>query len=99
MLAGPGVRKGGRSPGPLACYPAAVARQPSETPTSRLDDARQSEFLAMVGHELRDPMTSCIGFAELLLQKGDRMTEAERREALETISKTGRRLVSLLEDL
>jgi signal transduction histidine kinase len=44
-------------------------------------------------------MTSCIGFAEMLLRKGDQMTEEERREALETISKTGRRLVHLIEDL
>ena len=44
-------------------------------------------------------MTSCIGFAEMLLQKGDRMTPEERDEALRTIAKTGRRLVSLVEDL
>jgi len=59
----------------------------------------QAEFLATVAHEIRDPMTSCIGFAEMLLRKGDLMTEEERREALETIAKTGRRLVNLLEDI
>src|SRR5437773_452080 len=57
------------------------------------------EFLAKVAHETRDPMTSCIGYAELLLQRHDDMSEEERDEALRTISKTGRRLVDLLEDI
>lgn len=52
----------------------------------------------MVAHEIRDPMTSCIGYAELLLQRHDDMSEDERNEALMTIAKTGRRLVDLLED-
>jgi len=60
---------------------------------------RHAEFLATVAHEIRDPMTSCIGFAEMLLRKGDLMTEEERQEALETIAKTGRRLVHLLEEI
>jgi two-component system, OmpR family, sensor histidine kinase VicK len=63
-----------------------------------LEHANQ-EFLAMVAHEIRDPMTSCIGYAELLLQRQDDMTEDERNEALMTIAKTGRRLVDLLEDV
>jgi signal transduction histidine kinase len=72
-----------------------------ETVRPRADgaDRLEGEFLATVAHEIRDPMTSCIGFAEMLLRKGDRMSEDERREALETIAKTGRRLVHLLEDI
>ena len=62
-------------------------------------DELQSELIATVAHEIRDPMTSAIGFAQMLLGKGDRMTEEERREALETIVKSGRRLVRLLDDL
>ena len=53
----------------------------------------------MVAHEIREPMTSCIGFAELLLRRQDDMSADERREALEAIARTGRRLVDLLEDI
>jgi len=80
-------------------YPGRVVRQPSDAQPVSVDTRHQAELLGMVAHEIRDPMTSCIGFAEMLLQKGDRMTEEERREALASIAKTGRRLVDLLEDL
>jgi signal transduction histidine kinase len=72
-----------------------------EASTERLERLERAhhEFLAMVAHEIRDPMTSCIGFAELLLQRHDDMTEDERNEALRTIAKTSRRLVDLLEDI
>jgi two-component system sensor histidine kinase VicK len=72
-----------------------------EAPSERLERLERAnhEFLAMVAHEIRDPMTSCIGYAELLLQRHDDMTEEERDEALRTIAKTGRRLVDLLEDI
>jgi signal transduction histidine kinase len=73
----------------------------AETEEQRLArlERLHGEFLATVAHEIRDPMTSCIGFAEMLLRKGDQMTPAEREEALRTIAKTGRRLVQLLEDV
>jgi signal transduction histidine kinase len=74
------------------------SKQTQEQRLERLERLND-EFLATVAHEIRDPMTSCIGFAETLLRKGDEMTEEERREALETIAKTGRRLVQLLEDV
>ena len=64
----------------------------------RLDEL-QSELIATVAHEIRDPMASAIGFAQMLLTKGDRMTGEERREALEAIVKSGRRLVQLLDDI
>jgi len=72
-----------------------------EDQAERLDrlERAHEEFLAMVAHEIRDPMTSCIGFAELLLQRPQGMTEEERREALAAIARTGRRLVDLLEDI
>src|SRR5437867_10075535 len=81
-----------------------MARLPSrsdQTHSERLDRLEQlhSDFLAMVAHEIRDPLTSCIGYAELLLGRQDDMTREEQREALETMSKTGRRLVSLIEDI
>ena len=47
----------------------------------------QEELLAMIAHEIRDPLTSCIGFAELLLRRGDDMAAEEQREALRAISR------------
>ena len=59
----------------------------------------QNEFVAMVAHELREPLSSCIGYAELLLKRYDDLSKDEREEALQTISRTGRRMVSLVEDM
>jgi signal transduction histidine kinase len=79
----------------------ATSSSPAGGTSERLEarDELERELVAMVAHELRDPMTSTIGFAEMLLRRGDRMTEAERREALETIAKSGRRLVHILDEL
>jgi len=78
-----------------------VQNRSEEDQAERLDRLERSheELLAMIAHEIRDPMTSTIGFAELLLRRHDAMTEAERNEALAAIARTGRRLVDLLEDI
>jgi signal transduction histidine kinase len=65
----------------------------NETEISRL----KSEFLSSAAHELRTPMASVYGFAELLLTRD--FDEATRQDLLATIHRQSGRLVKLMNDL
>ncbi len=55
--------------------------------------AHQDRFMASFAHELKTPMTSIIGFAELL--RSQTLTEEERMDAAHYIFSEGKRLESL----
>lgn len=67
----------------------------------RTIDARRakSQFLASMSHDLRSPLSSVLGFAELLSSgyEGDIPAPAGKR--LQHIHKTGRRLLKLLSEI
>ena len=76
-----------------------------KTSNKKLDEARQqahdmerekSRFLAMLGHEIRTPLTGILGLADLLTHA--KMPEDSRRMA-RTIGQSGRLLDRLLGDL
>lgn len=56
----------------------------------------QSRFLAMLGHEIRTPLTGVLGVADLLVDA--KLTEEHRRYA-RTIASSGRMLDRLLSDM
>lgn len=59
-------------------------------------------FFAQVSHEFRTPLTSIVGYGDMLLAdaKGlERIEPAERLEALETTERNARRLLRLVNDL
>ena len=60
-------------------------------------DRMKSEFIATAAHELRTPMTSIYGFAELLLER--EFDEADRRDFLATIVRQSELTVSILNEL
>lgn len=60
-------------------------------------DRMKSEFLSSAAHELRTPMSSVLGFAELLLHQD--FDEETRRDLLETIHRQTELLVQIINEL
>ena len=54
-------------------------------------------FLATMTHELRTPLTAIMGFAELL--EDSSTSEADRRDHLRTVRRSGEHLLALINDL
>ena len=59
----------------------------------------KDEFLANMSHELRTPLNAIIGFADLLLMPGGGVSEADRKDFLESISRNGRHLLGLINNV
>ena len=60
-------------------------------------DKLKSSFLANLSHEIRTPMNAIVGFSDLL--NDVTLAENERTSYLEIIKKSGKNLVSIIEDL
>ena len=56
-------------------------------------------FLSTASHELKTPLTSVIGYAELLDDNEDRMTRDQRGEFLRRLRAEAGRLLGLIEDI
>ncbi|HSD51787.1 MAG TPA: ATP-binding protein, partial [Candidatus Methylomirabilis sp.] len=59
----------------------------------------KSEFLANMSHELRTPLNAILGYTELILDSIYGPVPGEIREVLERLEKSGRHLLSLINDV
>lgn len=68
---------------------------------SSLEAALESKdrFIATVGHELKNPITSLVGFGSILETDWDDLDEASRREMVAMIADQARDVAGLLDDL
>ena len=62
-------------------------------------EAIRRDFAANVSHEMRTPITILKGFIETLHEKGDQLTEEQRRSFTEKVYRNTERLNALVEDL
>ena len=59
----------------------------------------KSKFLANISHEIRTPLNGILGFADLLVRGGARISPEEHDEYLQTIHSSGRHLLALINDV
>jgi two-component system phosphate regulon sensor histidine kinase PhoR len=59
----------------------------------------QRDFVSIVSHELRAPLTAIRGFAKTLVVKDEELSPATRREFLSTVNEQAERLARLVDDL
>lgn len=62
-------------------------------------DQLKSEFVAIVSHELKTPLTSIIGAAQTLRRASDRLDEESKVEFFMMMERQGQRLLRLIEDI
>lgn len=65
---------------------------------SALDELR-SDFISMVSHELRSPMTVIAGIADLLQNRFKSLTDDQREELTATLGREARRLAKLVSEV
>jgi two-component system, OmpR family, sensor histidine kinase VicK len=59
----------------------------------------KDQFLGLVSHELRTPIATILGNGQLLLSRGDRLEEEDKRQALNDVVTEGERLQRIIENL
>jgi signal transduction histidine kinase len=63
-------------------------------------DRLKDEFVALISHDLRTPLTSIVGYTELALDDGmEPPLDEERRSYLEVVARGSERLLRLVDDL
>jgi signal transduction histidine kinase len=63
-------------------------------------DRMKDEFVALISHDLRTPLTSIMGYVELALDDDmESELDAERRSYLEVVARSSNRLLRLVDDL
>jgi len=59
----------------------------------------KSYFVSMVSHEFRNPLTTILGFAELIRDYDQQLTSEKRQAYLRQIQESARRMTALLNDV
>jgi signal transduction histidine kinase len=62
-------------------------------------DRLKDEFVALISHDLRTPLTSIMGYVELALEEVGEPLDDERRAYLEVVARSSERLLRLVDDL
>lgn len=64
-----------------------------------LSNGVKDEFLGLISHELRTPVTTIYGNAQLLRDRIDRLPEAKRADMVTDIAEDSERLLAIIENL
>jgi PAS domain S-box-containing protein len=65
----------------------------------RVSNAVKDEFLGLISHEMRTPVTTILGNARLLRDRAERLTDEDRRTMVDDIGSEAERLTSIVENL
>jgi PAS domain S-box-containing protein len=64
-----------------------------------LSNGVKDDFLGLISHELRTPVTTIYGNAQLLRDRSDRIPESNRNEMVNDIAEDSERLLAIIENL
>lgn len=78
---------------------AAALRTATRSRDAAVAERQQREFIAVIAHELRTPVTSVVGFSDVLAGTYRPADEQEQRVLAGRIAAAGRELARLLEDM
>jgi signal transduction histidine kinase len=59
----------------------------------------KDEFLSLVSHELKTPITTALGNAEILRNRGDQLSPEDRQGSIEDIHESAQRLSAIIDNL
>lgn len=62
-------------------------------------DALKNEFVGVVAHDLRSPMTVVTGYVDTVLSRWDVLPDADKRDLLQVASRNTKRLAVMVEDV
>ena len=62
-------------------------------------NATKDKFLSIIAHDLKNPFTSLLGFADLAYNEFDEISDAEKRSYLNIIRTSSQQIYSLLDNL
>ncbi|HWP47620.1 MAG TPA: ATP-binding protein [Candidatus Limnocylindrales bacterium] len=62
-------------------------------------DQMKSNFISNISHEIRTPLTSINGYAELLLEMGNKLSPEKGKEFLQAILESGKQISILLDQI
>ena len=71
----------------------------SEKARAEASNRAKSQFLANMSHEIRTPLNGVIGFSDLLLKQGSRISQEERLDYLKSIQTSGKHLLELINNI
>ena len=97
-MGGGGVPRARSYPGRLRGESGRVRDEPSRASRDASSGKQRAEFLAVVSHEMRTPLTSIISFSELLRGEAAGLSPDGVR-FLDIIERNGHRLLRLIDDL
>ena len=83
----------------LAKSNAALLMLERQSPAASLESAEEREVIASISQEIRQPMSSILGYTDLLLTESVGMLGALQRKFLERIRASTERMHSMLDDL
>jgi signal transduction histidine kinase len=63
----------------------------------KLLEKRKSDFISLITHDLKSPLTSILGYSDLLLEEASDKLETEEKGYLTSIKSNGARLLELVE--
>lgn len=62
-------------------------------------NSAKDEFLGLVSHELKNPLTTIVGLSNLLAERGSLLGEAAKQEAFDALQRDASRLGSIIENM